>query len=78
MMSPISLSSQSLGFPPAIRDYVLAVAETTQTSVDMAATAALAVLALCQQGNEDLAVRAQAGDEYAFEKLWKQTEGYSL
>ena len=26
--------------------------------------------------NEDLAVRAQAGDEYAFEKLWKQTEGY--
>ena len=37
-------------FPPEIRDYVLAVAETTQTPVDMAATAALAVLALCQQG----------------------------
>lgn len=37
-------------FPPTIRDYVLAVAETTQTPVDMAATAALAVLALCQQG----------------------------
>ena len=37
-------------FPPSIRDYVLAVAETTQTPVDMAATAALAVLALCQQG----------------------------
>lgn len=37
-------------FPTAIRDYVLAVAETTQTPVDMAATAALAVLALCQQG----------------------------
>ena len=37
-------------FPPAIRDYVLAVAETTQTPVDIAATAALAVLALCQQG----------------------------
>lgn len=37
-------------FPPAIRDYVLAVSETTQTPVDMAATAALAVLALCQQG----------------------------
>lgn len=37
-------------FPPAIRDYVLAVAETTQTPVDMAATASLAVLALCQQG----------------------------
>ena len=37
-------------FPPAIQDYVLAVAETTQTPLDMAATAALAVLALCQQG----------------------------
>lgn len=37
-------------FPPALRDYVLAVAETTQTKVDMSATAALAVLALCQQG----------------------------
>lgn len=37
-------------FPSAIRDYVLAVAETTQTKVDMSATAALAVLALCQQG----------------------------
>ena len=37
-------------FPSAIRDYVLAVSETTQTPVDMAATAALAVLALCQQG----------------------------
>ena len=37
-------------FPPEIRDYVLVVAETTQTPVDMAATAALAVLALCQQG----------------------------
>ena len=37
-------------FPPSIRDYVLAVSETTQTPVDMAATAALAVLALCQQG----------------------------
>ena len=37
-------------FPPAIRDYVQAVAETTQTPVDMAATAVLAVLALCQQG----------------------------
>ncbi len=37
-------------FPPAIRDYILAVAETTQTKVDMSATAALAVLALCQQG----------------------------
>lgn len=37
-------------FPSVIRDYVLAVVETTQTPVDMAATAALAVLALCQQG----------------------------
>ena len=36
--------------PPAIREYVLAVAESTQTPVDMSASAALAVLALCQQG----------------------------
>lgn len=36
--------------PPVIRDYVLAVAETTQTPVDMSASAALAILALCQQG----------------------------
>jgi hypothetical protein len=36
--------------PPAIRDYVLAVAETTQTPVDMSASAVLAILALCQQG----------------------------
>lgn len=36
--------------PPIVRDYVLAVAESTQTPVDMSASAALAVLALCQQG----------------------------
>lgn len=36
--------------PPTIRNYVLAVAETTQTPVDMSASAALAILALCQQG----------------------------
>ena len=53
---PIPFSQHALpsfpvdAFPPAIRDYVLAVAETTQTPVDMSATAALAVLALCQQG----------------------------
>lgn len=54
--SPIPFTQHTLptfpvdAFPPDIRDYVLAVAETTQTPVDMAATAALAVLALCQQG----------------------------
>ena len=37
--------------PETIRNYVLAVAETTQTPVDMAASSALAVLALCVQGN---------------------------
>lgn len=36
--------------PPAIRDYVSAVAETTQTSVDMAAVASLAILSICVQG----------------------------
>lgn len=36
--------------PPAIRDYVEAVAETTQTSADMAAVASLAILAICVQG----------------------------
>ena len=36
--------------PPAVRDYVEAVAETTQTSADMAAVASLAVLSICVQG----------------------------
>lgn len=36
--------------PPAVRDYVLAVAETTQTAVDMAAVASLAILSICLQG----------------------------
>ena len=36
--------------PPALRDYVQAVAETTQTSADMAAVASLAVLSICVQG----------------------------
>ena len=36
--------------PPAIREYVEAVAETTQTSADMAAVASLAILAICVQG----------------------------
>lgn len=36
--------------PPAICDYVEAVAETTQTSADMAAVASLAVLSICVQG----------------------------
>ncbi len=36
--------------PEPIRDYVLALSESVQTPVDMAGTAALAVLALCAQG----------------------------
>ena len=36
--------------PPAVRDYAKAVAETTQTSVDMAAVASLAILSICLQG----------------------------
>lgn len=36
--------------PATISDYVKAVAETTQTPPDMAATASLAILALCLQG----------------------------
>ena len=36
--------------PPAVRDYVQAVAETTQTSADMAAVASLAILSICVQG----------------------------
>lgn len=36
--------------PSAVRDYVKAVAETTQTSVDMAAVASLAILSICLQG----------------------------
>lgn len=36
--------------PPVVRDYVQAVAETTQTSVDMAAVASLAILSICLQG----------------------------
>jgi len=36
--------------PPALREYVLAVSESTQTPVDMAAVKALAVMAACVQG----------------------------
>ena len=36
--------------PQTVRDYVLAVSESTQTPVDMSASAALAILALCEQG----------------------------
>lgn len=36
--------------PPFIREYVLGVAETTQTPVDMPATSALAIVAMCMQG----------------------------
>ncbi len=36
--------------PKPVRDYVLAVAESTQTPVDMSASAALGVLSICTQG----------------------------
>ena len=36
--------------PKAIRDYASALSESTQTPVDMAATAAIAVLSVCMQG----------------------------
>ena len=36
--------------PETVRRYVLAVAESTQTSVDMAAVEALGVVSLCSQG----------------------------
>lgn len=36
--------------PKIIKDYVVALAETTQTPVDMAATASLAIMSLCMQG----------------------------
>ena len=47
--------------PPVVRDYVLAVSESTQTPVDMSATAALAILALCQQGK----YRIKAKDDWS-------------
>ena len=36
--------------PRVVRDYVLAVSESTQTPVDMSASAALGVLSICTQG----------------------------
>jgi len=36
--------------PPLVREYVLGVAETTQTPVDMPATSSLAIVAMCMQG----------------------------
>jgi len=36
--------------PKVVRDYVLAVSESTQTPVDMSASAALGVLSICTQG----------------------------
>ena len=43
--------------PSKIKDYVLAVAESTQTPVDMAATAALTVMATCLQGKYKVAAK---------------------
>ena len=53
---PIPFDKQELppfpvdALPQTIRDYVVAVSETTQTPVDMSATVSLGVLALCVQG----------------------------
>ena len=44
--------------PQTIRDYALAVAESTQTPVDMSACAALAVMALCLQGKYRIKAKA--------------------
>lgn len=44
--------------PKPIADYVTALAESTQTPVDMAATCALAVLAVCQQGKFRIQAKA--------------------
>lgn len=47
--------------PEAIRDYVIALAESTQTPVDMAATSSLAVLSVCLQGK----YRIKAKDDWS-------------
>jgi len=44
--------------PQTIKDYALAVAESTQTPVDMSACAALAVMALCLQGKYRIKAKA--------------------
>ncbi len=46
--------------PKAIADYVTALAESTQTPVDMAATSALAVISVCMQGK----FKIQAKDDW--------------
>lgn len=43
--------------PQTVRDYVLAVTENTQTPVDMSASAALAIPALCEQGKFRIVAR---------------------
>lgn len=43
--------------PSKVKDYVLAVAESTQTPVDMAATAALTIMATCLQGKYKVAAK---------------------
>lgn len=44
--------------PPSVRKYALAVAEATQTPVDMAAVAALAVTSACVQGKYEVEPKA--------------------
>lgn len=59
---PIPFDKQELppfpvdALPQTIRDYVVAVSETTQTPVDMSATVSLGVLALCVQGKYQISV----------------------
>lgn len=54
-MRPLTLQKGQLDtfpvfeFPPVIADYIMAVAESTQTSPDMASVVALGVLAVCNQ-----------------------------
>ncbi|NLB43513.1 MAG: DUF3987 domain-containing protein, partial [Clostridiales bacterium] len=43
--------------PKPVRDYVLAVAESTQTPVDMSASAALGIMSICTQGKYRIRVK---------------------
>jgi len=61
---PIPFEQRSLpvfptdALPKTIKDYALAVAESTQTPVDMSACASLAVMALCLQGKYRIKAKA--------------------
>ena len=47
--------------PRVVRDYVLAVSESTQTPVDMSASAALGVLSICTQGKYRIRITGKVG-----------------